>query len=236
MDALQIKLCDIQGRLFELSDKEYGDFAARTLPGIDRKSIIGVRAPLIKKLARELDRDKADVFLSALPHSFFDENYLHAALICRIKDLGECMDRTERFLPFIDNWAVCDTLSPPVFGKNKKELLKKAELWTGSEHTYTVRYGIGAFMRWFLDEDFDDGYAERISRIRSEEYYINMMIAWYFATALAKQYESTVKYIEEKKLDPWTHNKAIQKACESFRVTDAHKAYLKTLKIKKYSA
>ena len=226
-------ITDIRSRFFELSEKEFGDFSSRTLPNIDRKTIIGVRSPYIKKLARSVSGNDADTFMSALPHTYFEENCIHAALICRIKDFDECMERTESFLPYIDNWAVCDTLSPPAFKKNKTELLKKAEQWISSELTYTVRYGIGALMRWFLDDDFDVRYLSLVSSVCSEEYYINMMTAWYFATALAKQYDSAVKFIEDKKLDVWTHNKAIQKACESFRVTDEHKAYLRTLRIRK---
>lgn len=223
---------EIQNRLFDLQDKNYKDFQAKLIPNINYDTIIGVRTPELRRFAGELVKDKnINLFLEALPHKYFEENQLHAFIISGKKDYGECMELLKAFLPYIDNWATCDQLSPKVFKKHKKELLKDIFKWIKSKNTYTVRFGTGMLMQHFLDEDFEERYIEAVSKIRSEEYYINMMTAWYFATALAKQYESSVKYIKEHKLDTWTHNKAIQKALESRRVSDEHKEYLRTLKI-----
>ena len=171
-------------------------------------------------------------FLHSVPHKYFDENQLHAFILAEIKDFGVCLEEVKSFLPYIDNWATCDQLSPKVFKKYCKELLTHIKEWIRSDKTYTVRFGIGMLMEHFLDEDFTPAYPEMVAEIRSEEYYINMMTAWYFATALAKQYEQVIPFIENKKLDDWTHNKAIQKAVESYRITDDQKVYLKGLKIK----
>ena len=170
-------------------------------------------------------------FFNQLPHTWFDENQLHAFLISGMKDYGQCMAETERFLPFVDNWATCDQMSPKVFRKNRPLLQEPIQKWMASEHTYTVRFAIGMLMEHFLDGDFDPAYLKLVSKIRSEEYYVNMMIAWYFATALAKQYEAALPFIEEKRLAPWTHNKAIQKSIESRRIAPEQKAYLKGLKL-----
>lgn len=222
---------EIQNYLYENQDKEYLDFQSKLIPNVDKSCFIGVRTPVLRKYAKELLKagDYAD-FLSELPHKYFDENQLHAFIISGIKDFDICIDEVEKFLPYINNWATCDQLSPKCFAKNKKELLVHIEKWIKSEETYTVRFAIGMLMAHFLDDDFDEKYLKKVSSVKSEEYYINMMIAWYFATALAKQYEKTLPFIENRALEKWTHNKAIQKAVESYRITDEQKAYLRTLK------
>ena len=221
----------IQERLFALQDEKYREFQRSLIPGLPRENIIGIRIPAMRKLAKEFVKEpEAAVFLKQLPHTYYDENILHALLIAEIKDYDACMEAVEAFLPYIDNWAVCDGLSPKVFGKHKAELLEKIRLWIPSEHIYTCRFGIGMLMRWFLDEDFQPGYLELPAAVRSEEYYVNMMTAWFFATALAKQWDAAIPYLEQNRLDVWTHNKTIQKARESYRITPEQKEYLKTLK------
>lgn len=222
----------IQERLFALQDEKYREFQRSLIPGLPRENIIGIRIPAMRKLAKEFVKEpEAAVFLKQLPHTYYDENILHALLIAEIKDYDVCMEAVEAFLPYIDNWAVCDGLSPKVFGKHKAELLEKIRLWIPSEHIYTCRFGIGMLMRWFLDEDFQPGYLELSAAVRSEEYYVNMMTAWFFATALAKQWDAAISYLEQNRLDPWTHNKTIQKARESYRITTEQKEYLKRLKV-----
>lgn len=221
----------IRERLFALKDETYGDFQSKLIPGLPREQVIGIRMPVMKKLAKELvNREEANGFLKQLPHMYYDENVLHALLIALIKDYDACMNEVETFLPYIDNWAVCDCLSPKVFQKHKEELLEKIKLWIPAKHTYTCRFGMGMLMRWFLDEDFQPEYLELPAAVRSEEYYVNMMTAWFFATALAKQWDAAIPYLEQNCLDVWTHNKAIQKARESYRITPEQKAYLKTLR------
>ena len=222
----------INKELFNLQDKKYRDFQGKLLPTVSPDSIIGVRTPELRKLAKKFAKEeKISEFLNNLPHKYFDENQLHAFIISEIKDYKKCIEELNKFLPFIDNWATCDQLSPKIFKKNKADLLKEINKWISSTHTYTVRFGIGMLMQHFLDEDFDIKYPKTIAKIRSEEYYINMMIAWYFATALAKQYESIIPFIENKKLDKWTHNRSIQKSVESYRITPEQKEYLKSLKL-----
>ena len=222
----------INKELFSLQDKKYRDFQGKLLPTVKSDSVIGVRTPELRKLAKKyIKEEKITEFLNNLPHNYFDENQLHAFIISEIKDYKKCIEELNKFLPYIDNWATCDQLSPKIFKKNKTDLLKEINKWISSTHTYTVRFGIGMLMQHFLDEDFDIKYPKMISKIRSEEYYINMMIAWYFATALAKQYDSIIPFIENKKLDKWTHNRSIQKAVESYRITPEQKEYLKSLKI-----
>ena len=220
-------------KLISLQDLKYRDMQIKIIPNIDPASIIGVRTPELKKIAKEMYRSgEYRSFIKKLPHDHFEENQLHAFIICEMKDPAECFDEVEHFLPYVDNWATCDQMSPNIFKKNKDELLKHIKPWIGSDRTYTVRFGVGMLMQHFLDDDYDEKYPKMVAGLRSDEYYINMMIAWYFATALAKQYESVLPYIEENKLDDWTHNKAIQKSLESFRVTDEHKKYLRSLKVK----
>ena len=224
---------DLQRKLEELQDLKYRDMQIRIIPTIAPDSIIGVRTPALRAIAKEmLKSDNYRDFLKTLPHVYFEENQLHAFILSGMKDFDACIGELEKFLPFVNNWATCDQMSPTVFKKHKKELLMHIEDWVRSDEAYTIRFGIGMLMQHFLDDDFDPVYPEMVAKLRSEEYYVNMMIAWYFATALAKQYESVLPYIEQKRLDHWTHNKAIQKSVESYRVTDAQKMYLKTLKIR----
>ncbi|MBE6003978.1 MAG: DNA alkylation repair protein [Lachnospiraceae bacterium] len=224
---------DIRNELYKLQDIKYRDFQSKLIPNIDPETVIGVRTPILRKLAKDLSKNE-DIrdFLKDVPHRYFDENQLHAFLISGMKDYDECLKELKCFLPFIDNWATCDQLSPKVFKKHRRELLPEIKKWIKSDETYTVRFGIGMLMEHFLDEDFDVSYPDLVASIRSEEYYVNMMSAWYFATALAKQYEDILPFIENNRLDIWTHNKTIQKAVESFRITDEQKVYLKSLKVK----
>lgn len=224
---------EIRARLFSLQDTAYRDFQVKLIPGMDAQKEIGVRTPELRKLAKELaKREDIREFLNDLPHQYFDENQLHAFILSGEKDFEKCMEDLERFLPYVDNWATCDQTSPKVFRKHRKELLDAIRRWIESDHPYTVRFAIKMLMEHFLDEDFDPVYPEMVAEVRSEEYYIRMMIAWYFATALAKQYEAVLPYLEQKKLDVWTHNKTIQKAVESYRITEEQKIYLKSLKRK----
>ncbi len=222
----------IRERLFELQDEKYRDFQKGLIPGVEEE-FIGVRTPQLRALAKEIYKSgDYEGFLEELPHKYFDENQLHAFLISEMKDFEQCISRISAFLPYVNNWATCDQMSPKVFKKHKAELIDCIKEWMASDHTYTVRFGIGMLMQHFLDEDFDPCYPDMVASIRSEEYYINMMIAWYFATALAKQYDAVIPFIENKKLDTWTHNKAIQKSVESYRITDEQKSYLRSLKLK----
>ena len=221
----------IVDELFKLQDLKYRDFHSRLMPTIDKERIIGVRTPVLRRYAKDLaGSDRKSCFLGELPHYYYEENNLHAFLIETIKDYDAAMCETERFLPYIDNWATCDTFSPKVFAKNTDRLLTKAKEWLNSDLTYTVRYGIGMFMKYFLDNEFKSEYLQLIADIKSEEYYINMMRAWFFATALSKKYDDTLPYITEDKLDVWTHNMTIKKAVESNRISGDTKKYLKTLK------
>ena len=220
--------------LFEKQDIKYRDFQAPLFPSIEKERMIGVRTPELKKLAKELyGSEPANKFIETLPHRYFDENQLHAFLISLIKDYESCLKEVERFLPYVDNWGTCDQLSPKVFAKHKEELITPIKKWLKSRHTYTARFAIGMLMQHYLDESFKEEYMELVSKVSSEEYYINMMIAWYFATALAKQYKTAIKYIEGQKLSPWVQNKTIQKSVESYRITPEQKEYLKSLKITK---
>lgn len=224
---------EIRDALFSLQDPEYRDFQGKLIPSQECVSMIGVRTPELRRLAKMFaGREDISEFLDDLPHQYFDENQLHAFIISGIKDYEKCVREVVRFLPYVDNWATCDQMSPKVFGKHRKEVAELAGVWIRSDHTYTVRFGIKMLMEHFLNEDFDLMYPEIVARVRSEEYYIRMMAAWYFATALAKQYDAVLPFIENRRLDPWTHNKTIQKAVESYRVTPEHKEYLKSLKIK----
>ena len=223
-------------RLFSMQDEKYRDFQSKLIPDTSIKNVIGVRTPQLKAYAKELVKSgETEQFLAELPHEYFDEYQLHAFIISETKDYKKAIEQIDEFLPFIDNWATCDQLRPKAFKKHKDELLAKIRQWIQSDKTYTIRFGIGMLMCHFLDDDFKPEYLELAAWGVSDEYYVNMMIAWYFATALAKQYESAVKYIEERRLSPWVHNKTIQKARESFRVTDEHKEYLNKLKIAKIS-
>ncbi len=219
-------------KMYDLQDLKYRDMQIKIVPNIDPESIIGVRTPELKSMAKDILKagDYKD-FLEELPHKYFEENQLHAFIVSGIKDTDECMEELEKFLPYVDNWATCDQMSPKIFKKHKDVLLKAIKKWIASDKAYTIRFGVGMLMEHFLDEDYDPCYPEMVAALRSEEYYVNMMIAWYFATALAKQYESVLPLIEGKRLDNWTHNKAIQKSVESRRITEEQKTYLKALKV-----
>ncbi|MBR0395836.1 MAG: DNA alkylation repair protein [Clostridiales bacterium] len=224
---------EIRKELKKLQDKGYREMQVTIIPTLEADSIIGVRTPALRQLAKEFaKREDISEFLSDLPHKFFEENQLHAFILSGMKDAESCIRLVDEFLPYVDNWATCDQMSPKVFKKHKQLLLEYVDKWIRSEHTYVKRFAIGMLMEHFLDEDFKTSYLTKVSKIRSEEYYVNMMIAWYFATALAKQYEDTLPFIEKQKLDKWTHNKSIQKAVESYRITPEQKEYLKTLKRK----
>lgn len=227
---------EIQDVLFQNQDIKYRDFQSKLIPTVDPQTIIGVRTPILRGLAKELykEHDFSD-FLADLPHKYYDENQLHAFLIAQIKDFDLSMDQLNRFLPFVDNWATCDQMSPKIFKKHRKQLLRQINIWLQSEHPYTVRFAVGMLMQHFLEGDFDLQYPKMVLEIRSEEYYVKMMIAWYFATALAKQYDAVLPFLEHKSLEPWTHNKAIQKALESYRISDQQKEYLRTLRWQKTS-
>lgn len=232
-------------KLFTLQDKKYRDFQATLIPTVEKKKIIGVRTPDLKILAKEILNDKDyEVFLDKIPHKYFDENQLHVFLLNEINDFDICIKKVKKFLPYIDNWATCDQLSPKCFKKNKKELLKNIKIWIKSKKAYILRFAIECLMSYFLDEDFDKKYLDLVANIKykspskkvsinidPDKYYVEMMIAWYFATAIAKQYKDTLPYIKNCKLLPWTHNKTIQKAIESFRVSDKNKDSLKKLKM-----
>ena len=225
-------MTEIQQRLFALQDAGYRDFHAALMPTVDKALVIGVRMPALRALAKELKgTELAADFMAALPHKYYEENNLHAALIGHIRDFDACMAAVERFLPYVDNWATCDMMNPRALAKDKAALLERIRLWLQSGHTYTVRFGMGMLMNHFLEEDFREEYPALVASVRSEEYYVRMMQAWYFATALAKQYEAAVTYLEQRRLGAWVHNKTIQKARESFRVSQEQKEYLKSLKV-----
>ena len=222
---------EILQRFFALQDLKYRDFQAKLMPTVDKSTIIGVRTPALRRLAKEFaKREDVGAFLDALPHGYYDENNLHGFLLCEEKDFDRVITRLDAFLPYIDNWATCDLLSPKVFKKHKAELLPHIRRWLASSKVYTVRFGIEMLMSHYLDEGFTPEYFDWVAVLRSEEYYVNMMIAWYFATALVKQYDTALPILLEQRLMPWTHNKIIQKAIESYRITDEQKAYLRSLK------
>ena len=231
-ESRQEKMNNIQEELFKLQDKKYREMQIKIIPTINPDVIIGVRTPNLRSLAKELVKSEYIVFIKDLPHQYFDENQLHAFIISQIKDFDECLSFVNAFLPYIDNWATCDQMSPKVFKKYPNELLQSIKKWIKSKKTYTIRFGISMLMQHFLDDNFNIEYLEMVANIKSEEYYVNMMRAWFFATALAKQYDSTLPFIENYKLDTWTHNKTIQKAIESYRISVNQKEYLKSLKIK----
>ena len=222
---------NIQKRLFELSDEKNADFSAKLTPGIDREKFLGVRIPASRKLAKEIIKENEHKdFLNSLPHKYYDENILHSILISEIKDYDECIKYIDEFLPYVNNWAVCDTMSPKAFKNKHERLMNDILRWVDSDQTYTIRFGLKMLMAHFLGNDFKNEYLKIPAKIKSDEYYINMMIAWFYATALAKQWDSIIVYIENGVLDKWVHNKAIQKARESYRITVEQKEYLKSLK------
>ena len=213
-------------------DEKYGTFQGALIPSVSQDNVIGVRTPKLRALAKEIKKSECcETFLSELPHRYFEENQLHAFIISESSDFNETINKLEAFLPYVDNWATCDQMSPKSFKKHKEELLPYIDKWLSSEHTYTVRFAIGMLMKHFLDEDFKEEYIQKVIQVRSQEYYINMEIAWYLATALAKQWDCAIPYIESMKLDKLVHNKTIQKARESFRITDEQKSILKEYKL-----
>ena len=222
---------EIQKHLFELQDMAYRDFHSRLMPGIDKETIIGIRVPVLRKYAKSIaGTELSEKFIKELPHRYYEENNLHMMLITGIKDYDRCISEIERFLPYIDNWATCDSPLPKCFDKNKEDILERAKKWIAADTTYVKRYGMGVMMRLFLDEDFKEEYIQLVAGVKSEEYYVNMMIAWYMATALAKQWDAAIPYIQEHRLSEWVHRKSIQKAVESYRITPEQKDYLKGLR------
>ena len=221
---------NIQKRLFELSDEKNADFSAKLTPGIDREKFLGVRIPASRKLAKEIIKENEHKdFLNSLPHKYYDENILHSILISEIKDYDECIKYVDEFLPYVDNWAVCDTMSPKAFKNKHERLMNDILRWVDSDQTYTIRFGLKILMAHFLDNYFKKEYLKIPAKIKSDEYYINMMIAWYFATALAIRWDDIIGFLETHRLPVWVHNKTIQKSVESYRITSEQKAYLKTL-------
>ena len=230
---MTIDRIDITAQLFALQDKAYADFQSKLLPTVKREAVIGVRTPDLRKMAKQICKTPAaQEFMQALPHRYFDENQLHAFILSEEKDFNICIANLEQFLPYVDNWATCDQLSPRCFKKHTTELLPYVRKWMRSKHTYTKRFGICTLMRYFWDEAFRPEYLEWVASIKSDEYYIRMMQAWFFATALAKQWDATLPYIQQQRMEKETHNKTIQKAVESFRIADEQKALLKTLRVK----
>ncbi len=221
-------------QLFALQDLSYKDFQTKLVPNLPPESIIGVRMPALRKFARDFMKTAESAeFLKHLPHRYYEENNLHGLLLSGMRNFSEVLVALDVFLPYVDNWATCDLIHPKVFGKHLCQLLPQIRVWLASDHPYTVRFGIGMLMRYYLDAAFSPEYPQWVAQIRSEDYYVNMMVAWYFATALAKQYIEILPYLESRKLAQWTHNKAIQKACESYRICEVQKKYLCELKWKK---
>ncbi len=215
-------------KLLESKDDEYRQFQAKLVPNIEADTIIGVRTPDMRRIAKEVfNSEDKDAFLTELPHKYYEENLVHFFMISMIKDFDECVANVETFLPYVDCWPVSDQATPKSFKKNHQKLLPYIEKWIASEHVYSSRFGMRMLMNEFLDDDFKEEYLEIVASKKGDDYYLKMMVAWFFATALAKKYDETVKYIEERRLDDWVHKKAIQKAVESFRVTKEHKEYLK---------
>ena len=224
---------DVKTELVRLQDENYCDFMRKVIPTVAPETVIGIRTPALRKLAGELaKRPDAEVFLTSLPHEYFEENQLHAFMLSGMKDFARCMELVCTFLPYVDNWATCDQMSPKCFGKHKTELSEQIRLWIASGETYTVRFAIGMLMTHFLDADFNGDCLETVAAVRSDAYYVNMMVAWFFATALAKQYDAALPYLTDRRLDAWTHNKTIQKAIESYRISPDKKVFLRGLKIR----
>ena len=222
---------EIREKLFSMADEKYKDFQAKLMPTVDKDKVIGVRTPALRSFTKEIYKvGEYEAFLSDLPHKYYEEDNLHALLIDKIKDFDECVAEIEKLLPFIDNWATCDMLRPKVLKSEPEKLYEHICKWLGSDKVYTVRYGIGCLCSFYLDDNFRAEQLAMVAEIKSDEYYINMMIAWYFATALAKQYDSTVVYLQQRKLPEWVHRKTIQKAVESYRISDETKMYLRSLR------
>ena len=222
---------NVQADLFAIQDLAYRDFQAKLMPTVNKETVIGVRTPSLRAYAKKFGKtDNVSAFLEVLPHKYYEENNLHGLLIEQIKAYPSCIAALDRFLPYIDNWATCDSPLPKCFDKNKEDILERAKKWIAADTTYVKRYGMGVMMRLFLDEDFKEEYIQLVAGVKSEEYYVNMMIAWYMATALAKQWDAAIPYIQEHRLSEWVHRKSIQKAVESYRITPEQKDYLKGLR------
>ncbi len=218
-------------RLEKVKDEAYRDLQMKLVPNIPPETVVGVRTPEMRAIAKAVyESVDRDAFLNDLPHKYYEENLIHFFVIAQIRDFDECIRRTEAFLPYVDCWPVSDQATPKSFRKNHEKLLPYLRNWIASEHVYTARFGIRMLMNEFLDADFKAEYLDLVASKTGEDYYLKMMIAWYFATALAKRYDETLPYLETRRLDDWTHKKTIQKAVESFRVSDEHKAYLRTLR------
>ncbi len=218
-------------RLIKVKDDGYREFQAKLVPGVPPETIIGVRTPEVRTVAKEVFKSTVrDLFLNDLPHRYYEENLVHFFVISMIRDFDECVRRVDAFLPYVDCWPVSDQATPVSFRKNHQRLLPYIRKWIASEHVYTARFGIRMLMNEFLDDDFREEYPELVAGVKSDEYYLKMMVAWYFATALAKRYGETIRFFEDRRLDEWTRKKAIQKAVESYRVTDEHKDYLRSLR------
>lgn len=222
---------EITDRLFEMQDLKYRDFNSSLSPTLNKNCFIGVRTPLLRSFAKEIKgTELAEKFILELPHKYFEENQLHAILFDNEKNFDKCIKNVELFLPYVDNWATCDQLNPKILKKHPEKLFENIKIWIKSNHTYTVRYAIKKLMDIYLDDNFEKKYCDMVAEIKSDEYYICMMQAWYFATALAKQYDTAIEYLENHKLTDFVHKKTIQKACESFRISNEHKIYLKSLR------
>ena len=222
---------EIEETLWKSQDVEYRDFSAKLMPTVNPERVIGVRITVVRQLSKEYaKREDVSDFLSALPHPYFEEDNLHGFILEKEKNFAKLIELLDLFLPYVDNWATCDSISPNVFKKHLPELLPHIRRWMASDHTYTIRFGIEMLMKYYLDDSFEKEHLDWVASVKSSEYYVNMMIAWYFATALAKQYEATLLVLKENKLDVWTHNKTIQKARESFRITPKQKNDLALLK------
>lgn len=221
----------LQARLFALQDRAYRDFQIRLMPTVPPETVIGVRTPELRKLAKTMaNTPEGAAFLETLPHQYYEENNLHGLLISGMGAYGQAIAALEEFLPYVDNWATCDLIRPKAFRKNLPALREKIPVWLAANHPYTVRFGIEMLMTFFLDGEFQPEYLDWVAGVRSQEYYVNMMVAWYFATALAKQYQAALPYLQARRLSPWTHNKTIQKAVESYRISSEQKACLRSLK------
>ncbi len=223
-------MTELQAHLFSVRDPAYALFSASLMPNVPREAVIGVRVPLLRRMAKKLSKaPEAENFLNTLPHTYHEENLLHAFLIEGIRNFDVCIQALDAFLPYVTNWAVCDSLSPKLLGQHKAMLLTAIDRWLSSSDAYTVRFGIKMLMTWFLDADFSPTYLQKVASVTFEDYYVSMMVAWYFATALAKQWDAALPYLTEHRLSPWVHSKTIRKAIESYRISPEQKAFLRTL-------
>ncbi len=220
---------NVTDRILYFRDEDYRDFQSKLMPTVPKEKIIGVRTPVLRKLAKEMSAEEASEFMATLPHEYYEEDNLHAFLIEKIKDFDVCVSELDRFLPYVDNWATCDSMTPRVLGREPERLLAQIDIWLGSSECYTVRYALGLLLKFYLGEHFSDGILKRAARVESEEYYVKMMVAWFFATALTFHYEQTLPYLEKGVLDEWTRRKTVSKVCDSYRVDKERKNELRRL-------